>query len=82
MFLFQPPLNNIQLYCKGYMVGLVIDQTGGMTFGQLLKEMDRMRTMRDIFKGEPGNPIKLRHAAASARRFKNKSHGYWNAYTR
>lgn len=65
-FLFHPPLNNIQLYCAGYMVGLVLEREGGVTFGELLEELDKMRKLRLWWDGGPGDVCKLRHAGVIA----------------
>lgn len=59
-FLFQPPLNDIQLYYAGYAVGpvgLIIKREGGVTFGELIEELDEMRKLRRDSDGRPGNDV-------------------------
>lgn len=57
-FLFQPPLNHIQLFYEDYTAGaveLIVKREGGVTFGELLEELDEMRKLRRDSDGVPGD---------------------------
>lgn len=68
-FLFQPPLNDVQLYCEGYKVGpvgTILRREGGVTFGEVLEEIDEMHKLRVWGDGGPRDVCTLCHTRVIA----------------
>lgn len=63
-FLFQPPLNNIRVYCPGYGIAKLLTRTGGVTFGDVVKELDKLCATRLYWDGWNGDSCTLIHSEA------------------
>ena len=67
-FLFQPPLNDVQVYYEYSGIGISIHYKLGMTFGQLIKEIDELRALYTHHNKDKDETCRVRHSGAVPQR--------------